>query len=192
MTERTDPRLDQQSREAWIQAAIERFERPLVAYARRLCGDLESARDVVQDVFLKLCDADRASVEASLREWLFTVCRHRALDERRRASRRQAVRTHPNEQGAGVDLGPSAELGPDATYEHKETVGRMLTELARLPERQREALRLKFQHGLSYQEIGRVLETSVGNVGYLIHVGLKAMRERFTNEDAAHSVEGSL
>ena len=95
------------------------------------------------------------------------------------------------EHEAGVASRPSAELGPQAAYERKETVGRMLTALGRLPERQQEALRLKFQHGLSYQEIGRVLETSVGNVGFLVHVGMKALRERFANEDAAQQVEGS-
>ena len=38
-----------------LEAALERYERPLLGYARRLLGDDEQARDVVQDVFLRLC-----------------------------------------------------------------------------------------------------------------------------------------
>ena len=41
---------------------------------------------------------------------------------------------------------------------------------------QREVIRLKFQNGFSYQEISRISGYSVGNVGYLIHVGLKTIR----------------
>ncbi len=37
-----------------ITFAIERFEKPLVSYARQITGDLESARDAVQETFLRL------------------------------------------------------------------------------------------------------------------------------------------
>jgi len=48
----------------------------------------------------------------------------------------------------------------------------------RLPENQKEAIVLKFGHGLSYKEIAEVMGQSVSNVGVLIHTGLKAVRER--------------
>ena len=49
--------------------------------------------------------------------------------------------------------------------------------LARLPENQQEVIRLKFQQGLSYKEISSVTGLSVTNVGFLIHTGLKRLRE---------------
>jgi RNA polymerase sigma-70 factor (ECF subfamily) len=48
-----------------------------------------------------------------------------------------------------------------------------------LPKNQQEVIRLKFQHGLSYKEISTVTNLSVTNVGFLIHTGLKVLRERF-------------
>ena len=54
--------------------------------------------------------------------------------------------------------------------------------LSKLPPRQQEALRLKFQSGLSYKEIAGVMQTSIGNVGFLVHVGLKTLRERVAVE----------
>ena len=47
-------------------------------YATRLLRDAETARDVVQDTFLKLCASEFASIDGHLAEWLFTVCRNRA------------------------------------------------------------------------------------------------------------------
>jgi RNA polymerase sigma-70 factor (ECF subfamily) len=51
--------------------------------------------------------------------------------------------------------------------------------MAQLPDKQREAVRLKFVSGLSYKEISEVLKTSVGNVGTLIHLGVTTLRERW-------------
>jgi RNA polymerase sigma-70 factor (ECF subfamily) len=64
----------------WLRSALGRYERPLVRYAHRLTGDLETARDVVQDTFLTLCRQQPGSVDDHLGPWLFRVCRNRALD----------------------------------------------------------------------------------------------------------------
>src|SRR5690242_6119246 len=91
---------------AWVRSAVSQFERPLTLYAARLLGDAERARDVVQDTVLKLCVQDRAEVDPHLAEWLFTVCRHRALDVLRKEKRMTRL---SDDQ---VQLRPSAEPGP--------------------------------------------------------------------------------
>ena len=63
--------------EAWVRDAVARFEGPLLLYARRLLSDPEAARDVVQDVFLRLCTQSHDAIDGHLAEWLFTVCRNR-------------------------------------------------------------------------------------------------------------------
>ena len=57
---------------------------------------------------------------------------------------------------------------------------------------QQEVLRLKFQHGLSYREISGVTELTVSHVGVLIHNGLKALRARLGDQDAAGSAKGMV
>ena len=81
--------MDDQKRDqsVWVRETLDRYERPLVRYALRYAGDLESARDAVQDTFLKLCLADPAALNGKLAGWLFTVCRNRALDMRRKQRR---------------------------------------------------------------------------------------------------------
>ncbi|HEX3872168.1 MAG TPA: sigma factor, partial [Pirellulales bacterium] len=70
----------------WVLGLVEQYEAPLVRYARRLTGELESARDVVQHALLRLCDQSSDSLDDP-RAWLYTVCHHRALDVRRQAIR---------------------------------------------------------------------------------------------------------
>src|SRR4051794_796992 len=64
-------------RREWVLAALEQFEGRLTRYAQRLTCDLDKARDVVQYVFLKLCDQSPKQIENRLAQWLYTVCRNR-------------------------------------------------------------------------------------------------------------------
>ena len=68
----------------WIQTAMERHSGPLLRYANGLTGNAETARDVVQETFLRLCRAERGRVEGHLAAWLYTVCRNLALDVHRK------------------------------------------------------------------------------------------------------------
>jgi RNA polymerase sigma factor (sigma-70 family) len=154
----------------WVRGAVARFEGPLLLYASRLLRDPEAARDVVQETFLKLCAADRAAVEGHLAEWLFTVCRNRALDVLRKEQRMSQLREEQMHRCL------SADPGPLDVVERQELGRRVLELLDNLPVNQREVLRLKFQNGFSYQEISRISGHSISNVGYLIHAGVKTLR----------------
>ena len=155
----------------WLRSVVESFEGPLTRYAQRFTRDAERARDVVQDTFVRLCHAPRADVEPHLREWLYTVCRNRAIDICRKEGRMVTT----DERGF-VSL-ESAGSRPEAALEQRETLGRALALLDRLPARQQEVIRLKFQDGLSYKEISRITSHSVSYVGVLIHQGIKSLRQ---------------
>ena len=71
----------------WVREAFVRFEGPLTLYAAKLLGDIDRARDVTQDAFVKLCAQDRVAIEGRLAEWLFTVARNCALDVLRKEGR---------------------------------------------------------------------------------------------------------
>ena len=154
----------------WVRRAVDRYEGPLTLYAARLLGDADAARDVVQETFLRLCAQDRAAIDHHLAEWLFTVCRNRALDVLRKESRM----THLSEEQVQRCLSPAPD--PADVAERRELSARVLDLMDRLPMNQREVIRLKFQNGFSYQEISRISGHSVSNVGFLIHAGMKTLR----------------
>ena len=129
---------------SWVREAVAHFERPLAIYATRLVGDAETARDVVQDTFMRLCGQDRASIGDHLAEWLFTVCRNRALDVLRKEHRMTRL---SDEQ---VNRCLSTAPGPLEAAERHDLGARVLSLLESLPPNQREVLRLKFQNGFSY------------------------------------------
>src|SRR5215212_4495691 len=121
----------------WVRAAVGRFEGPLTLYATRMLRDVEAARDAVQETFLRLCTQDRAQVEPHLAEWLFTVCRNRALDVLRKEGRMTRLSDDHMQVCESHDPGPAAHL------ERREDAARVLALLGALPASQREVIRLK-------------------------------------------------
>ena len=163
----------------WIRALVEQYQRPLVLYAIKIVGDLHRARDVVQETFLKLCRQERGKVEGYIAEWLYTVCRNQALDVCRKEGR--LVRLTDGH----VAWKSGSEPDPSKTTETDEMSALVLSLIDGLPAKQQESIRLKFQHGLSYRQISKVMDLTTSYVGYLIHAGLKSIREQLADEDAA-------
>lgn len=158
------------SQAGWIHSALDRYERPLVRYAAGLLGDAERARDVVQDTFLRLCKADRGKLDGQLGPWLYTVCRNRAFDVRRKEGRMSVVETHRLDEREGNGR------APDLAAEQQEDEDAVLRVVATLPERQQEALRLKFQHGMTYREIAAIMDLPLSTVSHTITQALRTLR----------------
>jgi RNA polymerase sigma-70 factor (ECF subfamily) len=71
----------------------------------------------------------------------------------------------------------SAAPDPAQAAQHRDDSSNVLALLGELPANQQEVIRLKFQHGLSYKQIAEVTQLSVSNVGFLMHTGLKTLRQ---------------
>lgn len=162
----------EEARAHWINEALALYEIPLLRYAVSILGDVDRARDVVQDTFLKLCRQDSRTLGDHIAPWLFRVCRNRALDIQRKEGRM-------NRQSVDSEMLRDPVPGPMAALESREYRSLLNKLLLELSDNQREVVRLKFQNGLSYREISDVTGLSVSNVGFLIHTAIKSLRGKF-------------
>ena len=167
------------SRRGRMKAVVDRYEQQLVGYAQRLTGDIEHARDVVQETLLRFWRADRNVIVGREAEWLFTVCRNLCIDSRRRQRR-----VEPASGSAVMEQAESPLPTPGVLAELKDDQDRLLGFVAELPPREQEVLRLRLQSGLTYGEIARVTGTTVNNVGVTLYNALRSLRRRL-DEDAA-------
>jgi RNA polymerase sigma factor (sigma-70 family) len=152
---------------------LHRFEIPLLQYARRITGDREQARDVVQETFIKFQRNGAVRREDEPATWLFTVCRNAALN----VCRKERRMMHLDEQL--IEARESEQPMPFNQLEQKEAAGFLLRIVATLPPRQQEIIQLKFQNDLSYQQIAKIMQTTANNVGVLLHTALKTLRQRY-------------
>ncbi len=158
----------------WVAHVYARLEVPLVTYVRRICGDWETARDVVQEAFVKLCQQAWPDIEPHATAWLYRTCRNRAIDLTRREGRMSMVH-------GGTDvssLQDRAGSQPDEQASHGEQIERMRTQVFGLPDQQQEILRLRLHDGLSYKQIAEVTGLTVTNVGYHLHQAIASLRVR--------------
>lgn len=148
-----------------VSDALRRYEGGLLRYATAIVGPT-LARDVVQDTFLRLC-AQEEDLSGRLAPWLFSVCRNRAIDVRRKRSRHAEL---PEEMEIPA---PAIQ---HTRVEQKQLLARAMKAMGQLSERRREVVLLKFSAELSYKEIAEVTGISVSNVGVILHETLKTLR----------------
>jgi RNA polymerase sigma-70 factor (sigma-E family) len=139
----------------------------LLRLAVVLLGDRQAAEDVVQEAFLglhrrwgKLRDADRA--HAYVRSAVFNGCRSVL---RKRVKDRQFVLTEPDTE--------SAETRVLLSEEHAQ----VLAAMRRLPDRQREAVALRYCLDMSPAEVATEMGISQGTVKSATSRGLAALRK---------------
>ena len=171
-----------------VRRAMGEFEGPLVGYTTNLVGDLESARDIVQETFIKLYEQEPGRITATgLKAWLYTVCRNRALDSLRR--RKHQVSLDDDTLSHAV----SPDASPDEQLSRAEESANVLRFIKRLPQNQQEVVKLKFMSDLSYKEISTITGLSSSNVGFLIHTALGRLRQMMgTDTDEHHHNEARL
>ena len=165
-------------REELVHVGLVEFESALIGYAASIVKDEDRAKDVVQDTFIKLYEQDPEKVKGSLKAWLFTVCRNRCFDIIRKEKR--MVNIEDDQLTVIRDAGDDPSRAAERADEHSNVI----KFLDRLPENQREVIRLKFEGDMSYKEISQVTQLSVSNVGFLIHAGIKRLRGLLSDQVA--------
>ena len=137
--------------------------------ARRILGSEALAEDIVQDAFLRVwINAPRWRPEAAFRTWLYRIVINLCLNARRRpADLPLAV--------AGDPADPAPDAG--AALELRERDETLAAAVDRLPARQRAAIVLTYQEGLSNAEAAAVLGTSVSGVETLLVRARRLLRE---------------
>ena len=152
----------------------ERHAGPALRLARRILGNEAMAEDVVQDALLRVwINAPRWRPEAAFRTWLYRIVVNLCLNAKRRAPDLPL-----DAAGQVADAAPSA----DEQLARDERDRRLASAIETLPPRQRAAVVLTYQEGLSNADVAEVLETSVSSVETLLVRARRTLRAAFGSD----------
>jgi RNA polymerase sigma factor (sigma-70 family) len=138
-----------------------------------LVGNLEDARDALQEAFIKCWrhQAEVGEVE-NLKAWIFRVTLNAGRDIRETAWRRKR-------QGLPEDesMLASRHDGPDKIVEHDERLSRLREALKQLRPEEQEVFLLRQNGELTYDEIAETLAVPTGTVKTRMRLALARLRD---------------
>jgi len=144
-------------------------------YAYRLCGDMESANDLVQETFLNAFRGMNAfRGEAQVSTWLYTIASRAAMRLRRKrkgAPERELSLEEfiPTSDGEFRLQIPIEGLTPEQALENKELREALDQAINKLPKKYRIALVLRDMEGLSAKESAGIMGLSERAVKSRLH-----------------------
>lgn len=163
---------------------VRAYQDRLFSFALRLTGRREDAEEAAQDAFVRAYRALAAYPgerirQMALRAWLYQVTLNVVRNRLRGKRLRLVSLDHPlSPRGETAWEAPdTAEARPDAVYERSRRRRDMEALVARLPERYRAPILLRYVEGLRLEEVARVLGQPLGTAKSNVHRGVNALRE---------------
>ena len=164
-------------------ALILRYQDRVFNTCWRICGNLEDARDLAQETFLKAYERlDSFKQESGFYTWLFRIAVNLAISFRRSSARRRQVPLEIGSEGTQADAlaqrsaqdAARRSADPTADVALQRLVVRALQEL---DEDYRAVVVLREIEGFDYREIGEILDIPPGTVKSRLHRAREALRK---------------
>lgn len=141
--------------------------------AHRMLGDMTEAEDIAQEAMLRLWQQApkwQQDGPAQPATWLLRVVRNLCIDRLRRMPSRGMT------QGSDtLDSLPSQHPSAEAVLVSRDRARALQEVLARLPERQRDAIVLRHIEGLGNSEVAEIMDISIEAVESLLARGKRAL-----------------
>jgi RNA polymerase sigma-70 factor (ECF subfamily) len=194
--ERTDAELIQATIDGDAGAfsvLVARYNRDVYGYAFFMAKNTGDAEDIAQETFVKVWKNVRKFKPAQkFKSWLMTIARNTAIDYIRRR-RHMAISNFDDAEGGNAieeTLSDGAVLA-DEVAAMAESAAAMAEAVAKLPDIYRTVLALRYQNGLSFEEIAGILKKSVNTVKSQHRRALIALRKVIKDGSAPNSVTGA-
>jgi len=154
-------------------------------YCSTALRDPDLADDVCQQIFIQAFrDLSRFHGRSKIRIWLFGIARHRILDAAKARRRRLA-----HVQGGLDEDAPDVRPSPAESLDERRRRAALARSLERLDHRARRALVLRYQEGLTFEEMAAVCREKPGTLAARVARALPVLRaELESRQRVARSV----
>ncbi|MEA2627214.1 MAG: hypothetical protein QOD06_3259 [Candidatus Binatota bacterium] len=178
--ERSDWDLVRESRqgsEPAFRELFDRYHRQVLSIALGMSGNLDDAKDVAQETFIRAHKNLGSFLgESSFYTWLYRITVNAAIDFRRREGRRSEVSA---DDALGDDVPRAATRSePDSRMMQKQIRDRVFEVIDELTPEHKATIVLREIEGLSYEDISRVMQCSKGTVMSRLHYARKKLQAK--------------
>jgi RNA polymerase sigma-70 factor (ECF subfamily) len=163
---------------------IEQYQHRLLRYLIYLTGQRELAEDLFQETWIRVLErGHQYDGRHGFSVWLYAVARNLTIDYLRRKSPASLDRLMDEDQPTGFEPVDNRPMAWELVAQHEQTerINRALTSI---PAEYREALVLRFQEGMSLEEISNVTAVPLGTTKSRIYRGLNLLMSRLEEKPA--------
>ena len=156
-----------------LENAFAQYQSELLGTLYYLVGNVEDARDALQETFVKCWrHKEKVAEVQNLKAWIFRIALNTGRDLRQTAWRRKR-------QGLPEDEGTveSTQAGPEAIAEHNERLERVRIALRELRTEEQEVFLLRQNGQLKYEEIAETVGIPLGTVKTRMRLAITKLRE---------------
>jgi RNA polymerase sigma factor (sigma-70 family) len=151
----------------------------LFRFALRMLGSEDEAKDVIQEVFIRVWNGrENMDQIQNMEAWCMRITKNLSLDRLRTIQRKG---TFPMEEGFDVK---HTDVTPDVKTELGESMQNVSQLIAALPEKQRQVIHLRDVEGYTYNEICDILELDMNQVKVNLFRARNAVREKLVKMNA--------
>lgn len=169
-------RFKRGSRDA-LQRIYEKYRDDLLKLAISLAGDVNTAEDAVQEVFVRFAQsAATIRPHGDLRKYLVACVANRLRNRRRDESRHETVGLE------GADALPCHSRGPEQWAVANEELRRLGEAMSRIPYEQREVVGLYVDGRLTFRRIAELQNASINTVQGRYRYGMNKLRSLLNGE----------
>lgn len=159
------------------------FKPKMIGLCYKIVKDHHVSLDITHNVFRKLLNQDEDFYENldNLRGWLMTVCRNDSIKFFNKKKRIVEFEFN-SEIDSPMDESPNA-FESLSEFEHNKIMFKIMKKcITKLPERQKQAVNLRFFKNLNYPVIAKKMNTSQGNIGFLLSTAMKTLHKLINSE----------
>ena len=168
-----------------FEALVNRHQTPVLNLVYRFIGDKTQAKDLAQEVFLRVWQAASSyKPEAKFTTWIYRITANLCFNELKSSRRKkwfQFLRPDADHETRTEEDLPDSSPSPEDLLLAKERSLQITEALQSLPENQRMAIILKRYDDLSYEEIARILDCSVSAVESLLVRAKRTLQKKLKN-----------
>ncbi|HZX96754.1 MAG TPA: sigma-70 family RNA polymerase sigma factor [Myxococcales bacterium] len=153
-----------------FEALVRRYQRPVLAIARRFARDPDDAEDLAQRAFINASQRAGGWRGGSFKSWLFRIVVNLAKNHLR-----DTARFDRSEDAQERELAATAP-GADARIDSAQQQRALREAVAKLPRRQREVLLLRIDGDLPFAEIAQSLGITEVNAKVNFHHAVRKLK----------------
>jgi RNA polymerase sigma-70 factor (ECF subfamily) len=162
---------------------VRRYQRRLTAFLSQLVGDIELARELSQEAFVRAWSAlERFNPKYRFSTWLFRIAHNLGIDQLRRRRLQTTPLYRTDSEGGEVEVVvPDLDKDPLGHLENRALASELREVIEGLRPEYRELVLLRHFGGLSYQEIADFTEMPLGTVKNKLFRAHSVLRKALTD-----------